>query len=96
MNPLNAAFAARVEAMRLARNQVRRSLQAQGQKVSYIEAAEISRQAQVCFNDHRADLIDVALVNVLADVLRSNLRTSVQKSTGRRARVSAVQISGAK
>jgi hypothetical protein len=96
MQPLNAAFATRIEAMRLARNQVRQELKSQGQKVQYTEAAEITRLARIWFEGHRQPLVDVALRNVLADVLRANLRTSAQKSKARPARVSAVQISRSK
>jgi hypothetical protein len=95
MRPIDAAIALRFEALRLARLAVRQELRSQGVKLSYIEASEITRQAKVWLDQNRAELIDVGLRNVLADVLRANLRTGAQKSNGRPVRVSSVQISGA-
>ena len=59
---INLAQAARAEAMRLARNQVRLQLRAAGVKLSYIEASQINRLAL----ELRAEEMDRALVSVLA------------------------------
>jgi hypothetical protein len=65
MKPLNAAFAMRIEALRLARLAVKDRLKAQGVKISYVEQAEVQRLARERFSDHRAALVDQALINVL-------------------------------
>jgi len=84
---INLVFNARVEAMRLARNQVRQDLKAQGVKLSYLKASELTELAKVWFEDHHDELIDVALHKVLA---------AVQRTKAHAKPVSAVQISGAK
>jgi len=56
MKPLNAASAAKAEALRIAHNQVRLRLRAQGVKLSYIEASEITRLARALLQQHRAEL----------------------------------------
>jgi hypothetical protein len=54
-----------MEAMRLARNQVKLRLRAQRIKISYIEQSEINRLAKAWFAEHRAELMDRALCNVM-------------------------------
>jgi hypothetical protein len=71
---VNAALAARIEAMRLSRLAVRDQLRAQGQKVNYISASEINRLARIWFLDHGAELIDAALCNVLRATLQHPAR----------------------
>jgi hypothetical protein len=58
---INLAQAARAEALRLARNQVRDRLKAQAAKLSYVTASEVTRLAKAELEEHRADLIDQAL-----------------------------------
>jgi hypothetical protein len=81
MKPLDAAFAMRIEAMRLARNQVRRSLQAQGIRISYVEVSKINRLAKVWFETHRSELIDRSLRNVLQWQLRDGRNNSSTRNS---------------
>ena len=93
------AQAARVEAMRLARNQVRHQLCAAGIKVNYIEVSEITRLAKTCFAEHRAELMDRALRNVLRWQLRqrcAKLSGDARFTNTLFSRTFAVHISGSK
>jgi len=96
MKPINVVFAARMEALRIARNAVRRELKSAGVKVSYVEQAEIQRQAAVWFNDHRAELMQHSLREVLRHALRANLSSAAQHKKAHPARVSSERMSGAK
>jgi hypothetical protein len=89
---INLAQAARIEAMRLARNQVRQSIREEGRRLKDYEAKEIDCLARSWFAEHRQPMFDQALGNIL----RAQLTTYRQKSNGRPVRVSVVQISGAK
>ena len=83
MKPLDVVFAARMEAMRLARNAVRQELKAQGVKLSYYKASELYELAKHWYCHHHDQLFDVALRQVLADGLRANLSKSVQRANAR-------------
>ena len=70
MKPINAAFAGRIEAMRLARGHIRDQLRAEGVRLKDISASEINARAWQEFAEHRSELIDAALRNVLASTLQ--------------------------
>ena len=74
MKPLDTAFAARMEAMRLSRNAVRDQLRAEGVKLSYMKASEIDALARIWFGLNRAELFGEALRTVLARTLQHPAR----------------------
>jgi hypothetical protein len=81
-------LAARVEALRLSRNQVREELRSAGVKLNQISAPELNRLARIWLDFH-AELIE-------REALRANLRSAAQREKAHSKRVSVVQISCSK
>ena len=62
---INAAATMRTEALWQAKAAVKDRLRAQHRRVHDYQAAEISRLARAWFEDHKAELLDQALRNIL-------------------------------
>jgi hypothetical protein len=81
-----------VEALRLAKIEVKHAIRDQGKRIKDYEMKELTQLAECWFKFHRAELLGQATIGLLF----SNIKNDAQKQKPRSTGLSVVQKSGAK